>query len=126
MFGFLGILEDTSAAFAAGANRGFMKYQLVLQFPGASLSDYDAAVRIEEALNDALNGSAEVDGHDVGADQVNLFIWTDDPSSTFAQAKEVLERLEQFEWVTAAYRADNGDSYTVLWPEDWRKEFKVG
>ena len=103
-----------------------MKYQLVLQFPGASLSEYDAAVRIEEALNDAMNGSAEVDGHDVGADQVNLFIWTDDPSTTFALVKEVLERLDEFEWVTAAYREGDGDSYTVLWPEDWRKEFKVG
>ena len=102
-----------------------MKYQLILQFPGQSLSEYDAIVALEELLAKELGGDADVDGHDVGGDKINLFIWTTDPAATFEQATPVLERLEQFDWVTAAYREANGDRYTVIWPEDWKKEFKV-
>jgi len=102
-----------------------MKYQLILQFPGQSLSEYDAIVDLEEHLSKELAGSADVDGHDVGPDTINLFIWTTDPAATFEQATPVLERLEHFDWVTAAYREANEDRYTVIWPEDWKKEFKL-
>ena len=102
-----------------------MKYQLALQFPGRSATDYDAMVALEAALASALGEAAEVDGHDVGADAMNLFILTDDPAATFEQVKPVLERHEQLDWVTAAYREMEADRYTVIWPPDWRKEFRI-
>jgi len=102
-----------------------MKYQLALQFPGRSETDYEAIVLLEDALIAALGNTAEVDGHDVGPDAVNLFIFTDAPAATFEQMKPLLERHEQLEWVTAAYREASADRYTVIWPPDCRKEFRI-
>ena len=102
-----------------------MKYQLALQFPGRSEADYRAVVSLEAALIAALADAAEVDGNGVGPDAINLFIFTDDPAATFAKVKPLLERREQLEWVTAAYREVDADRYTVIWPTDWRKEFRI-
>jgi hypothetical protein len=102
-----------------------MKYQLALQFPGRSVADYDTMVALEAALIAALGEAAEVDGHDVGTDTMNLFIFTDNPAATFELVKPLLERYEQLEWVTAAYREVAVDRYTVIWPPDWRKEFRI-
>lgn len=102
-----------------------MKYQLALQFPGSSEADYHAIDSLEKALITALGDAAEVDGNGVGPDAINVFIFTDDPAATFEQVKPLLERREQLEWVTAAYREVNADRYTVIWPTDWRKEFRI-
>jgi hypothetical protein len=102
-----------------------MKYQLALQFPGRSGADYEGMVALEGALTAALGEAAEVDGHDVGADAMNLFIFTDDPAATFEQAKPLLERHERLDWMTAAYREVNEDRYTVIWPQGCRKAFTV-
>jgi hypothetical protein len=102
-----------------------MKYQLALQFPGHSVADYNTMVALEAALIAALGEAAEVDGHDVGTDAMSLFIFTDDPAATFGQVKPLLERHEQLEWVTAAYREVELDRYTVIWPPGYRKEFRI-
>src|SRR5687768_3716392 len=100
-----------------------MKYQLVLQFAGDSLADFDAMVALEEELTANLGDSADVDGHDVGSGETNIFIFTSDPARTFLQAKPVLERRQSLQAVTAAYRAVDGEDYTVIWPEGSTREF---
>jgi hypothetical protein len=102
-----------------------MKYELVLQFPAQSEADYDTMTALEEALNATLGEAAEVDGHDVGADTMNLFILTDDPDETFRQVKPLLERREQLEWMTAAYRQLEASLFTIIWPPGCRKEFRI-
>ena len=74
----------------AGARGGFnppiehaMMYQLVLQFRGGSLADYDAMIALEDRLTGDLGHSAKVDGHDCGADETNIFIFTSDPVTAF-------------------------------------------
>ena len=62
-----------------------MDYQLVLQFRGDSLADYDTMVALENELIDELGDSADVDAHDVGSGEVNIFIITTDPARTFRQ-----------------------------------------
>ena len=102
-----------------------MDYQLVLQFRGDSLDDFDAMVALEDELTEELGDSANVDGHDVGSGETNIFIFTSDPAATFHRARQVLERRQQFRLVTAAYREANGERYTVIWPEDSRRKFRV-
>ena len=102
-----------------------MKYQLVLQFPGDSRPGYEAMVALENELVTALGDAAEVDGFDLGANETNVFIFTSDPTASFEQTRQVLERGERLEWVTAAYRETDGESYTVLWPQGCRKEFRI-
>jgi len=102
-----------------------MRYQLVLQFPGSSLADYDAMVALEDELIEVLGDSADVDGHDVGCGETNIFIFTSDPARTFQQARPVLERRQSLPAVTAASRQVDGDEYTVIWPEGSTKEFSL-
>lgn len=101
-----------------------MKYQLVLQFRGDSLADYDAMVALESELTELLT-DAEIDGHDVGSGERNIFILTSDPRTTFRQSRPVLERRRCLESVAAAYREADGEKYTVIWPEGWSGVFDV-
>jgi hypothetical protein len=100
-------------------------YQLVLQFRGDSLADYDAMVALENELIAELGDSADVDGHDVGSGEVNIFITTADPVRTFQQSKVVLERKGCLGAVTAAYRPVDGESYTTIWPVASREGFRI-
>ena len=53
-----------------------MDYQLVLQFRGDSLGEFDAMVALEDELIERLGDSADVDGHDFGSGTGNIFIFT--------------------------------------------------
>ena len=102
-----------------------MDYQLVLQFRGDSLAYYDAMVALENELIAELGDSADLDGHDVGSGEVNIFIITADPVRTFQQSKVVLERKRCLGAVTAAYRQVDGEQYTLVWPQDSKKGFRI-
>ena len=102
-----------------------MRYQLVLQFRGDSLADYDQMIAMEDRLIADLERSAKVDGHDCGSGETNIFIHTTDPAATFSRVQQVLQERGQLDAVTAAYRPVVGGHYTVLWPEGSVQEFKV-
>ena len=99
-----------------------MRYQLVLQFAADTIADYDALVALEQQLSAAL-GDSEVDGHDMGCGEANIF--TSDPQQTFRQAIPVLERTGHMAAVTAAYRRTDDDRYHVLWPQNSSRQFSV-
>lgn len=101
-----------------------MKYQLVLQWPAGSIKNYDDLVEMEDALIANLSGSSRVDGHDAGAGEMNIFVITDRPRSTFDEAKAILASRESWRSVRAAYREVAKSDYTILWPEGLT-EFKV-
>ena len=100
-------------------------YQLVLQFRGNALADLDKAAALEEDLVSALGDSANVDGHDIGSGETNIFIITTDPKSTFQRAKPTLERKKVLQSVMAAYRPVDGEEFTVIWPKDSKEPFIV-
>lgn len=102
-----------------------MRYQLVLQFRGDSLAAYDRLVALEDELIEELGQSAEVDGHDCGSGETNIFIFTTDPTATFWRMRQMLEREGRLDSVTAAYREVNGEQFTVIWPEGSTQEFRV-
>lgn len=100
-------------------------YQLVLQFPGNSLGDFDALVALEDALIDELPKIAKVDGHDFGSGEMNIFIHTDHPKETFETVKPLLAKRDLLILVRAAYRAIPDDKYTILWPTNLDKPFNI-
>lgn len=102
-----------------------MRYQLVLQFRGDSLADYDQMVALEDRLIDDLGHSAKVDGHDCGSGETNIFIFTTDPAATFWRVRQTLTQEGRLETVTAAYRDVEGERYTVLWPEGSTQKFRI-
>jgi len=101
-----------------------MKFQLVLQWPASSM-DYDRMVEVEELLIEQISEEdGEVDGHDTGSGQVNIFIHTDSPEKAFRSATRVLDAQGCLETARAAFRPIDGDEYTALWPEGLRN-FRV-
>lgn len=102
-----------------------MKYQLVIQFLGKTEDDFEHLIDLEDELDEKLTGATEVDGHDFGSGEMNIFILTDDPTNAFRQVKSLLTgRHYGLSNMKAAYRDIETESYTILWP-DHLTEFGV-
>ena len=93
-----------------------MRYQLVLQFKGDSLMDYDTMIAVEDQLIERLGRYAEVDGHDMGSGEANIFIVASDPRGTFDRIKPVLQRAMLLSSVSVAYRPVGGVECIAIWP----------
>jgi hypothetical protein len=92
-----------------------VKYELHLQWKNLR---FDDLIEIEDRLIEGLSSSkADVDGHEIGRDEADIFILTDDPQSTFEDAKRILMSLGHWDGVRAAFRETSEDEYTVLWPQ---------
>jgi hypothetical protein len=94
------------------------KYQLVMQFEASSLKDYERLVAFERKLKTELGSLADVDGHDFGQEEFNVFILTDHPKTVFEKAQGFLETQDIPNYMRAAYREATGEDedYVVLWP----------
>ena len=93
-----------------------MNYQLVIQYQArpddsSALEDLIAA---EDKLS-AIADGFEVDGHDFGSGQMNIFILTSDPKGSYEKIRLVLATGRP--WV-AAYRETDGDEFVVLGAKD--------
>ncbi len=101
-----------------------MKYQLVLQWGASALMDYDRLIEVENVLTQELGSTHDVDGHDEGSGQMNIFIRTDDPKKAFDQSKAILSNYAAWNDIRVACREVSGNVYTILWPKGLT-EFKV-
>jgi len=102
------------------------KYQLVVQFKvedegtdGLSLLD-----ALEENLEEIDDGRALFDGHDIGSGEVNFFIMTNEPTSTFARLRPLLEGKGLLNRSEIAYRELDDENFSPLWPPGL-KHFEV-
>ena len=102
-----------------------MDYQLVLQFKGNAILDFDSLVTLENNLQRIVEPIAEVDGHDIGSGEVNIFVLTADPVATFERAKSLLSDAFLLHKVGVAYRELRSDKYIVVWPESSTEGFKI-
>lgn len=96
-----------------------MKYQLALQWPcGAENFDYDDLIQIEDLLSEQLAQGAEVDGHDVGEREMNIFILTNEPVACFQTIRTLLADQPAWRTMRAAYREVSGTApkYVPVWP----------
>lgn len=101
-----------------------MTYQLVLQWKEPFLPDRDRLIQMEDELIAGLGEGHDVDGHDEGAGEMNIFVLTSDPKKAFTQIREVLGQDAVWASIRVAYRSTKGGSYVVLWPEGL-SEFRV-
>lgn len=93
-----------------------MTYQLVLQFPQSGSAGFETMVSIEHVLSEALSGSSEVDGHDIGSDEFNIFIWTDDPAGAFAEIERLPAIRPFLGCLRAAHRPADSETFTPIHP----------
>ncbi|WP_075795017.1 hypothetical protein [Massilia putida] len=102
-----------------------MHYQLVLQFKGNAILDFDSLVTLEDNLQRIVEPIAEVDGHDIGSGEMNVFVLTADPVATFERAKSLLSDASLLHKVGVAYRELRSEKYIVLWPGSSTEAFKI-
>lgn len=91
-----------------------VKYKLHLQWKKLK---FDHLIEIEDCLNQALSSKAEISGHEIGRDEADIFISTDDAQGTFEETKTILKSLGYWDGIRVAFRETSGDEYTVLWPQ---------
>jgi hypothetical protein len=94
-----------------------MKFQLVLQFEAQETKQFDELVALEETLIALLLPTSEVDGHDFGSGEFNIFVLTDEPEEAFSVAKKLVEKTKFRDHLKAAYRKRGADEFVILWPE---------
>ena len=90
-------------------------FQLVLQFAPWSDRDFDDLIRLEDKLA-AVIGSDAIDGHDLGSDEANVFVFTDNPTSVLQAALPVITEAELLSKFSAGYRDINAEDYSRVWP----------
>jgi hypothetical protein len=94
-----------------------MKFQVVLQWPASETSDYDEMVDVEDLLIERLTERCEVDGHDFGSNEANIFVHTNDPQRAFEEIRAILSGHKLWPATRIAYRQMDGSKYTVIWPK---------
>lgn len=100
---------------ARGGNRDIkVRYELHLQWKALR---FDDLIEIEDRLIEGLSGKARVNGHEIGRDEADIFISTEDPQGIFEEARTILVSLGHWEGVRAAFHEISEDEYTVLWPQ---------
>jgi hypothetical protein len=93
-----------------------MKYQLVLQLPAASIEDYDALIELEESIMEGLGAFGDVDGHDAGSGEMNIFIHTDEPKPAFERIEALLGTRDFMPDLKAAYREIGKSEFVIIHP----------
>ena len=93
-----------------------MSYQLVFQLPFSSTGDYDATVRLEEQIAEALGQLGEVDGHDAGSGETNIFVLTERPELAFEWVRNALGGNAPPAGLKVAFRRLGGEAYAILPP----------
>lgn len=101
-----------------------MKYQLVLQFQAESLQEFDELVVLENLLIEKPPFGSEVDGHDFGSGEFNIFLLTNQPEETFYDARKTIQYKHPPQNLKAAYREVGQRSFVILWPPTLQ-EFKI-
>ncbi len=101
-----------------------MRYMLIIQFSPTIDCNFELLVSLEEIFGEKLSGMADVDGHDWGSGEMNIFIITERPEETFGICTGILHSHSLMSGVKVAYRLLDGDEYTCLWPKGMT-EFSV-
>ena len=99
-------------------------FQLVLQFAPWSDSDFDDLVRLEDQLA-ALPEVGDVDGHDLGSNEANIVILTENPAATLQTCLPRIAEADLLWKLSAGYRSVGDDVYARVWPEGDASPFSM-
>jgi hypothetical protein len=65
--------------------------QLVFHWPASSEADYRLLLAVEETIRPGRGPIGLVDGHDIGAGEMQVFIHTDDRQGTFEKTMSLIQ-----------------------------------
>jgi hypothetical protein len=100
------------------------RYQLVIQFKlgGDDYALQDQVLTLEDDLIERLDPElVDVDGHDAGSGEMNLFVFTDEPAAAFAQIKPIMAAHSLLDRSSAAYRLTDAEDFVPIWPDGLQK-----
>lgn len=72
-----------------------------------------------------LAAQAAVDGHDMGSNEANVFIFSHAAPETFLRCLPAVERFGLLDRLAAGYRDVDGEDYTRIWPHPSTAPFSV-
>jgi len=64
-----------------------------------------------------IGDHGNVDGHDIGSGEMNIFIFTEDPKATFERVKNIGSIPNHMNNLKAGYREVGEDDFVPLYPE---------
>jgi hypothetical protein len=102
-----------------------MDYQLVIKFRRRTADDATLVAAMQDEMTLALGDAAVLDGYDIDAREINLFVITPDPKHSFRRLKAVLEGRDALQGVSAAFRLVGGARFTSLWPLRSTRTFRL-
>jgi hypothetical protein len=91
-------------------------YQLVLQFAPWGDRSFDDLIALEGRLEAIVDLEADVDGHDLGAGEANIFLFTRDPLRTVTHCMPAIAADGLLPLLAAAFRKDGEEQYSRVWP----------
>ncbi len=95
-----------------------MEYMLVLQWPSSSTGkELDQLILLEDEIREDIGDHGNVDGHDIGSGEMNIFIFTEDPKATFERVKNIGSIPNHMSNLKAGYREVGEDDFVPLYPE---------
>jgi len=95
-----------------------MEYMLVLQWPSSSTAkELDLLISREDQIREDIGDHGNVDGHDIGSGEMNIFIFTEDPKATFERVKNIGSIPNHMNNLKAGYRGVGEDDFVPLYPE---------
>jgi hypothetical protein len=92
------------------------EYQLVFQLRGSSQLDFEEMLGLETELRSAIGDLGEVDGHDMGQDEMNIFVLTKSPIRCFESLRSLPGVARAMPRLKVAFRPLDSDDYEVLYP----------
>ena len=101
------------------------EFMMVLQFRPWGARDFDELIQLEDRLIVLLKDDAEVDGHDMGSNEANIFIVCFDPPGLLRRCVDAAETAGLLPILSVAHRPIGADDYTRLWPSNDPSQFEV-
>jgi hypothetical protein len=90
------------------------KFQMALQFKEEL--GFDKLIEMEDLIRKHFDQEADIDGHDIGSGEMNIFIYTNFPEDLLKKILVLPELQTEISEMKAAYRKIHGNIYTCMWP----------
>ena len=91
-------------------------YQLVFQLRGSSQLDFEEMIGLERELRSAVGDLGDVDGHDMGQGELNIFVHTASPIRLVESVRSLPAVARALPRLKVAFRPLDGEDYEVLYP----------
>lgn len=91
-------------------------YQLVFQLRGSSQHDFEEMIALEQELRSVVGDLGEVDGHDMGQGEMNIFVHTASPIRLFDNVRSLPGVARAMPRLKVAFRPLDSEDYEILHP----------